>query len=168
MPPAIATNLHHTIGGNNLNINLPENNAVLRLEVELRDKNARRRPNYRNKGHAGDRIRAASPANGAAHPTPPNPNHFFIPMEKVRSIFGLLFCTFMVIIDPLVLLLNLTLNTFASAKLPKALIPNEIPSSICCGGENEPHCVKFNLILLGQWQQMLFAHIPKNTLGTFE
>lgn len=120
MPPAIATNLHHTIGGNNLNINLPENNAVLRLEVELRDKNARRRPNYRNKGHAGDRIRAASPANGAAHPTPPNPNHFFIPMEKVRSIFGLLFCTFMVIIDPLVLLLNLTLNTFASAKLPKA------------------------------------------------
>lgn len=84
MPPAIATNLHHTIGGNNLNINLPDNNTgVLRLEVELRDKNARRRPNnHRHKGFAGNR--AASPVNGAVHQTPPNPNSFFIPMEKVR------------------------------------------------------------------------------------
>lgn len=84
MPAAIATNLHHTIGGSNLNINLPENNAVLRLEVELRDKNARRRPNHRNKGHGGDRHRGPSPATGIAHQTPPNPNHFFIPMEKVK------------------------------------------------------------------------------------
>lgn len=84
MPPAIATNLHHTIGGNNLNINLPDNNAVLRLEVELRDKNARRRPNNRHKGFAGDgRKRPASPVSGAVHQTPPNPNNFFIPMEKV-------------------------------------------------------------------------------------
>lgn len=98
-PPVIASNLHHTIGGNNLNINLPENNAVLRLEVELRDKNARRRPNHRNKGHAGDRIRGTSPASGAVHQTPPNPNHFFIPMEKVRTIVGLLFYTFMIIIE---------------------------------------------------------------------
>lgn len=87
MPPAIATNLHHTIGGsNNLNINLPDNNAVLRLEVELRDKNARRRPNYRHKGFTGDaRNRTPSPTNGAVHLTPPNPNNFFIPMEKVSE-----------------------------------------------------------------------------------
>lgn len=84
MPPAIATNLHHTIGGNNLNINLPDNNAVLRLEVELRDKNARRRPNHRNRGFAGDGRHRAGPTNGAVHQTPPNPNNFFIPMEKVR------------------------------------------------------------------------------------
>lgn len=78
--------MHHNIGGNNLNINLPDNNAVLRLEVELRDKNARRRPNYRNKGYVGDgRNRAASPG-GAVHQTPPNPNNFFIPMEKVSFI----------------------------------------------------------------------------------
>lgn len=85
-PPVIATNMHHNIGGKNLNINLPDNNAVLRLEVELRDKNARRRPNYRNKGYGGDgRNRAASPG-GAVHQTPPNPNDFFIPMEKVSFI----------------------------------------------------------------------------------
>lgn len=84
MPPAIATNLHHTIGGNNLNINLPDNNAVLRLEVELRDKNARRRPNHRHRGFTGDGRNRAGPANGAVHQTPPNPNNFFIPMEKVR------------------------------------------------------------------------------------
>lgn len=85
MPPAIETNLHHTIGGNNLNINLPDNNAVLRLEVELRDKNARRRPNNRNRGFAGDaRKRPGSPTSGAVHQTQPNPNNFFIPMEKVR------------------------------------------------------------------------------------
>lgn len=94
MPPAIATNLHHTIGGNNLNINSPDNNAVLRLEVELRDKNARRRPNNRNKGFAGDgRKRAASPVSGAVHQTPPNPNNFFIPMEKV-SIYSYCFTPF--------------------------------------------------------------------------
>lgn len=86
-PVAIASNLHHTIGGNNLNINLPDNNAVLRLEVELRDKHARRRPNNRHKGFTGDgRNRAASPVSGAAHQTPPNPNNFFIPMEKVRKL----------------------------------------------------------------------------------
>lgn len=82
IPSAIATNLHH--GSNNLNINLPDNNAVLRLEVELRDKNARRRPNNRYKGFVGDgRNRAASPVGGAVHQTPPNLNNFFIPMEKV-------------------------------------------------------------------------------------
>lgn len=97
MPSAIATNLHHTIsGGNNLNINLPDNNAVLRLEVELRDKNARRRPNYRNKGYGtGDGLnRAASPVCGVVHQTPPNPNRFFIPMEKVRFSLRLFFYTF--------------------------------------------------------------------------
>lgn len=134
-PPAIASNLHHTIGGNNLNINLPENNAVLRLEVELRDKNARRRPNYRNKGHAGDRIRGTSPASGAVHQTPPNPNHFFIPMEKVRTIVGLLFHTFMVIIEvgvPTYFIMfqkqTYLLTLFELVNIPKALISNKIPS----------------------------------------
>jgi len=38
-------------GNNNLNINLPENNnAILRLEVELRDKNV---PKYRRGGGGG-------------------------------------------------------------------------------------------------------------------
>lgn len=91
MPSAITSNLQHTIGssgGNNLNINLPDNNAVLRLEVELRDKN-RRRPNYRNKGFGGaadGRYRAASPVNGGAVHQPPNANNYFIPMEKVSKI----------------------------------------------------------------------------------
>ncbi|XP_033149539.1 uncharacterized protein LOC108607121 [Drosophila busckii] len=40
--------LPHALGNNNLNINLPENNnAILRLEVELRDKNV---PKYRRGG----------------------------------------------------------------------------------------------------------------------
>lgn len=38
-------------GNNNLNINLPENNAILRLEVELRDKNA---PKYRRAAGVGN------------------------------------------------------------------------------------------------------------------
>lgn len=72
--------------GNNLNINLPEKNAILRLEVELRDKNARRRPN--RKGIAADRNRA-TPSNLAnARQTQPivaNANTFFVPMEKVSG-----------------------------------------------------------------------------------
>lgn len=75
-----------TATGNNLNINLPEKNAILRLEVELRDKNARRRPN--RKGNATDRNRAA-PSNEAhirqTHPIAGNANNFFVPMEKVSG-----------------------------------------------------------------------------------
>ncbi|XP_023177585.1 uncharacterized protein LOC111603972 isoform X2 [Drosophila hydei] len=51
-------------GNNNLNINLPENNnAILRLEVELRDKNV---PKYRRGGGMGGAGRGASPGRGAA------------------------------------------------------------------------------------------------------
>ncbi|XP_030562028.1 uncharacterized protein LOC115763550 [Drosophila novamexicana] len=50
-------------GNNNLNINLPENNnAILRLEVELRDKNV---PKYR-RGGVGGAGRGAGPGRGAA------------------------------------------------------------------------------------------------------
>lgn len=68
---------------------------MLRLEVELRDKNARRRPNYRNKNVVGDRIAAfggggrpggggGAGAIGKQMPqNHPNPNNFFVPMEKV-------------------------------------------------------------------------------------
>lgn len=87
LPPAIATNLQKFGGTNNLNINLPDSNAVLRLEVELRDKNARRRPNYRNKGLSGDRNRAASSTAGAVRQSPQgNSNSYFIPMEKVSNV----------------------------------------------------------------------------------
>lgn len=94
LPPAIASKFQkHPIGGNdnNLNINLPEHNAVLHLEVELRDKNARRRPNYRPKGFATDRNRNIDPAVKAASkqilPTTPNLNNYFVPMEKVSFVF---------------------------------------------------------------------------------
>lgn len=109
MPPAIASHMQRfggvvPSGTNNLNINLPDNNAVLRLEVELRDKNPRRRPNnqMRNKGFGGgggggggDRKRTTPSTAGAVGvrqaPSPSsssstNTNNFFVPMEKV-SIF---------------------------------------------------------------------------------
>lgn len=99
LPPAIAASLQR-FGGNNLNINLPDSNAVLRLEVELRDKNIRRRPNnLRGKGErnrTGAGTATASPptspttatatAGVAVRQSPPNPNSFFIPMEKVSRI----------------------------------------------------------------------------------
>lgn len=60
--------------GNNLNINLPDNNAVLRLEVELRDKNIRRRHQFRNRGNG----RMAG-----KHQVPTHSNNYFVPLEKV-------------------------------------------------------------------------------------
>lgn len=73
-----------TAAGSNLNINLPEKNAILRLEVELRDKNARRRPN--RKAVTTDRNRAV-PTTVAqvrqTHPVAGNANNFFVPLEKV-------------------------------------------------------------------------------------
>lgn len=52
------------IGNNNLNINLPENNnAILRLEVELRDKNA---PKYRRAAGLGVPSAAAAAGRGGA------------------------------------------------------------------------------------------------------
>lgn len=97
-------------GTNNLNINLPDNNAVLRLEVELRDKNQRRRANnnqMRNKGFGGgggggggDRKRTTSSSTSGAvgvrqpplssspmSPSSINANNFFVPMEKVSIYF---------------------------------------------------------------------------------
>lgn len=90
LPPAIATHLQKFGGTNNLNINLPDSNAILRLEVELRDKNARRHPPTRKKspGLPGERNRGTSPGTTGAirqPPTPQNPNSFFFPMEKVSS-----------------------------------------------------------------------------------
>lgn len=60
------------VGNNNLNINLPENNnAILRLEVELRDKNA---PKYRRAVGVGVPAGAARGGRGgirgAAHNRP--------------------------------------------------------------------------------------------------
>lgn len=85
IPSAIAPS---TVASNNLNINLPEKNAILRLEVELRDKNARRRPN--RKGIATDRTRAV-PSHGPqlrqTHPISGNANNFFVPMEKVSGTY---------------------------------------------------------------------------------
>lgn len=94
LPPVIASKLQkNPIAGNdnnnNLNINLPEHNAVLRLEVELRDKNARRRPNYHQKGFATDRNRNMNPVKTASKqvlPTTSNFNNYFVPMEKVSFI----------------------------------------------------------------------------------
>lgn len=95
---------------------------MLRLEVELRDKNARRRPNYRQKGFATDRNRNVAPTNGGAHkqlkPTAPNPNNYFIPMEKVSagsSIFlfiVLAFLTFFFIVLHFHFFLNTIYKTF--------------------------------------------------------
>lgn len=99
LPPVIASKLQkNPIAGNdnnnNLNINLPEHNAVLRLEVELRDKNARRRPNYRQKGFATDRNRNIDPVKAASKqvlPTTSNFDNYFVPMEKVSFILFPLF-----------------------------------------------------------------------------
>lgn len=96
LPTAHPTNVQYNVGGgnenfnsnganttntasNNLNINLPEHNAVLRLEVELRDKNTRR---PRNKAViAEQRGRGAS--SQAAHAQ--NLNNYFVPLEKVSK-----------------------------------------------------------------------------------
>lgn len=99
-PTSFAPNVHATsnassANGNNLNINLPDNNAVLRLEVELRDKNVRRRPNQQQRGGKGyltDRNRPAVAA-VAKKPTPlshhsvTNTDNYFVPMEKVSESF---------------------------------------------------------------------------------
>lgn len=70
---------HHR-HGNNLNINLPENNAVLRLEVELRDKNTRHR--HHNQGGVK--------RNGQqSHALKDDINNYMVPMEKVSSIYVL-------------------------------------------------------------------------------
>lgn len=60
--------------GNNLNINLPENNAVLRLEVELRDKNTRHR--HHNQGG----VRKNGQQSLALKD---DTNNYIVPMEKV-------------------------------------------------------------------------------------
>ncbi|XP_030243194.1 uncharacterized protein LOC115563806 [Drosophila navojoa] len=90
-------------GNNNLNINLPENNnAILRLEVELRDKNV---PKYRRGGGVGGmagagrgaspgrggaaaakRVAPGGPGGGAASGTPAVPldrRNLVVPLEKV-------------------------------------------------------------------------------------
>lgn len=73
--------------GNNLNINVPENNAVLRLEVELRDKHQR---HDRGGGGAMGR-RAGVPAagvkrNGGQHNRDDTSNSYMVPMEKVSAL----------------------------------------------------------------------------------
>lgn len=120
LPPAIASHMQRfggvvPSGTNNLNINLPDNNAVLRLEVELRDKNPRRRANnqMRNKGlggggGGGDRKRTTPTTAGVVGvrqaPSPSSAssssNNFFVPMEKVSVILIL----FVVVIAAAVIL----------------------------------------------------------------
>lgn len=88
-------------GNNNLNINLPENNnAILRLEVELRDKNVAK---YRRGGGGGPgigRVGGAPKPNGAQGPalgpgqvlgapdtttlaSPLDSRNLVVPLEKV-------------------------------------------------------------------------------------
>lgn len=74
--------------GNNLNINLPENNkAILRLEVELRDKHA---PKYRRGGGVG-RIGGRGIVGGAGARNLPQQvldtrDFAVVPLEKVNCI----------------------------------------------------------------------------------
>lgn len=103
-PTSFAPNVHVNSNGshatgNNLNINLPDNNAVLRLEVELRDKNVRRRPNqHRAKGYLTDQNRPVAGAGSAAaiasrtpaplsHHSVAYTDNYFVPMEKVSESF---------------------------------------------------------------------------------
>lgn len=92
-PTAHPTNVQYNVGGgqenfgshgantasNNLNINLPEHNAVLRLEVELRDKNTRR---PRNKAPMMDQ-RGKGVGSGGQPTHARNLNNYFVPLEKV-------------------------------------------------------------------------------------
>lgn len=66
--------------GNNLNINLPENNAVLRLEVELRDKNTR----HRRHNQGGVKRNGQQ-----SHASKDDTNNYIVPMEKVSIIYVL-------------------------------------------------------------------------------
>lgn len=104
------------VGNNNLNINLPENNnAILRLEVELRDKNA---PKYRRAVGVGVPAGAArggrgggAALRGAAHNRPAVPaaggavnagsnvntmmdlkGNAIVPLEKVCAYHAGIFC----------------------------------------------------------------------------
>lgn len=100
-PTSFAPNVHANNtgsganGNNNLNINSSDNNGVLRLEVELRDKNVRRRPNQqqRTKGYAADRNQAAVAGVNRKQPAPlssqplANTDNYFVPMEKVSESF---------------------------------------------------------------------------------
>lgn len=76
------------LGSNNLNINVPENNAVLRLEVELRDKH--RRHERGGVGIGGGRGGGAKRGGGTFGDAKRNGqqkdeiNNFMVPMEKVR------------------------------------------------------------------------------------
>lgn len=70
---------------NNLNINVAETNAVLRLEVELRDKNARR-PRYKPDYHrnAGEAYAPPSRFNDMSAVHGQSLSSYFVPLEKVR------------------------------------------------------------------------------------
>lgn len=84
--PTTATTTHH---GNNLNINvLPENNAILRLEVELRDKHTRNRQQNRiggigTGGGGGGGGRGVKANNGQQSHYPKDNINYMVPMEKV-------------------------------------------------------------------------------------
>lgn len=68
--------------GNNLNINVPENNAILRLEVELRDKHT---AGHQRRGRGGGGVGAAGvkrTGHQANNPKEDNVN-YMVPMEKV-------------------------------------------------------------------------------------
>lgn len=77
-----------TTNSNNLNINLPEHNAVLRLEVELRDKHARRprqKPGYMANRDAGGAFGSPHNLSTATAAHVQNLNNYFVPLEKVSE-----------------------------------------------------------------------------------
>lgn len=69
---------HQNNGNNNVNINLPDNNTILRLEVELRDKNTRNR-HHPHQNHQGNKIKKS----GQQLHDPRNDINYIAPMEKV-------------------------------------------------------------------------------------
>lgn len=79
------TATHQQLHGNNLNINVPENNAILRLEVELRDKHT---AGHQRRGRGGAGVGAAGvkrTGQQAHNPKEDNVN-YMVPMEKVSVI----------------------------------------------------------------------------------
>lgn len=85
---------NQSAGNNRTNqVNQTNSQAVLRLEVELRDKNARRRQQNHNKGYVFNKNRAAAVGSPIAAGIPmqlapshtKNFNNYFVPMETVSS-----------------------------------------------------------------------------------
>lgn len=94
LPPAVPSldvSGNHGQSGNNLNINLPDNNGILRLEVELRDKNAATKQRRGGGGRGGPGFgrvgRGGLPVTGIGkgrlHNGQKDNIDLMLPMEKV-------------------------------------------------------------------------------------